>query len=128
MLGLPEIPEIPVGVSSMTRVDQGAYCMKWLLSNCPGVDAVFCMNDWMALGAINEIQRQGKAVPADIAVAGVGDTDFSRERGLGITSVRVPGGEIGRMAARLILERGDSDSDDHTVIDLGFDIVRRSTA
>ena len=127
-LGLVEPPLAPYDRSISSVVGRGAASMEWVLENDPGVDAVFCMNDWLALGAIGEVRRRGKSVPDDIAVVGVGNIDFGSERGLGITTLKFPGFEIGETAARLILERNELGREAPKVIDLGFEIVRRVTA
>lgn len=127
-LGLVEPAHIPDNIQNTSRVERGALGIRWFLEHHPEVDAIFCMNDWIALGAVSEARRLGKSVPADIAVAGLGDFDFTRDRGVGITTIRIPGIEMGATAARLILERNQGVQNQSTVIDLGFDIVRRSSA
>jgi len=121
-------PPVPYDRSIFSVVERGAASMDWIFKNSPEVDAIFCVNDWIAFGAISEIRRLGKRVPEDIAVASHGDLDFGRNRGLGITTLKVPGIEIGETAARLILERSTNQDSDKKVVDLGFEIIRRATA
>lgn len=127
-MGLVEPRAIPDDIQMKSRVERGALGMRWYLEHFPEMDAMFCMNDWIALGAITEARRSGKSVPGDIAIAGLGDFDFGRDRGLGITTVKTPGVDMGSIAARLILERKRGAQKEAKVIDLGFDIVRRKSA
>lgn len=127
-LGLTVPPPVPYDRSIASVVERGAVSMEWIFQHSPEVDAIFCVNDWIAFGAISEIRRRGKRVPEDVAVASHGDVDFGRNRGLGITTLKVPGIEIGQTAARLILERSAGADSGQKVVDLGFEIIRRATA
>lgn len=51
----------------------GSEGMARILADYPEVDAVFCASDLIAIGAINYLQQQGKAVPGDISVVGFDD-------------------------------------------------------
>lgn len=65
--------------------------------------AVFAANDLMALGAINRLQDAGLAVPADVAVVGYDNRDFTMIFRPKITTVSLPVYEMGRTAAELLL-------------------------
>lgn len=65
--------------------------------------AVFCANDLMALGVLQEMTRRRIAVPDDIAIIGYDDIDFAAAA-VPPTSVRQPRHELGRTAARMLLE------------------------
>jgi len=107
---------------------RGAEGLAYVLSRWPDTDAVFCSSDSVALGALSEALRRGLRVPQDIAVAGFGDFEYAGKFGLRLTTVRIPGHEIGERAAELILERTQNGVLPNTSIDLGFEIVRRATA
>jgi LacI family transcriptional regulator len=68
-------------------------------------DAVFAGNDEMAIGAIEELQSRGKNVPREISVIGFDDIESARF--VGLTTVRVPARELGRVAVRLAFEMLD---------------------
>jgi len=106
----------------------GAVGLTQLLTQWKDTDAVFCSSDSVALGALSEALRRGIAVPNDIAIAGFGDFEMASEHGLALTTVRVPGFAIGTEAARLILRRDEVGGASRRVVDLGFEIVRRTTA
>ncbi len=54
-------------------IDSGAEAMARLLERVPDLDAVFAMNDLMALGAMRQLRVAGKDVPGDVAVMGFDD-------------------------------------------------------
>jgi LacI family transcriptional regulator len=66
--------------------------------------AVFCANDLVALGLLQEMTQNGIKVPDDIAIVGYDDIDFAAAAAVPLSSVRQPRNEIGRTAARLLLE------------------------
>lgn len=52
------------------------------------IDAAVCVNDMMALGAVNALLARGVRVPEDVAVAGYDDVIFSHVSPIPITTVR----------------------------------------
>jgi DNA-binding LacI/PurR family transcriptional regulator len=67
--------------------------------------AVFASSDRMALGAIYSFQDAGVRVPEDVAVVGYDDRDFAQLVRPALTTVRMPGYEMGARAAQLLLDR-----------------------
>lgn len=65
--------------------------------------AVFCANDLVALGLLQELIHQGVSVPADIALVGYDDIDFAAAAAVPLTSVRQPRQLLGRTATELLL-------------------------
>lgn len=55
---------------------EGAAAMAQLLAHLPDTQAVICVSDLSAFGALTECQRRGIAVPQDIAIAGFGDYEL----------------------------------------------------
>jgi LacI family transcriptional regulator len=66
--------------------------------------AVFCANDLLALGVLQEMTRRRIRVPGDIAIVGYDDIDFAAAAAIPLSSVRQPRHQIGRTAAQLLLE------------------------
>lgn len=124
-MGPARVIEIEVG---LTNIETGAAGLVQLRECWPEADAVFCVSDAVALGAITEAQRRGLSVPADIAVAGLGDVDYAGPSGLDITTLRVPGREMGEEAGRLLSARRRGESSMRKVVDVGFEPVRRTSA
>ena len=67
--------------------------------------AVFCASDVMAIGFIGELMRRGIAVPDKVSVVGFDDLDMASHFVPSLTTVHQPRPDIGRAAARLLLER-----------------------
>jgi LacI family transcriptional regulator len=67
-------------------------------------DGVFCYNDVIAVGVINEAQNHGIQVPDDLAVIGCGNLHYDEEIRVPLSSIDQRSSEIGGRTAKLILE------------------------
>jgi len=83
----------------------GYQGMKALLETQPGLTAVFASNDTMASGAFAYLREQKLAVPEDFSLVGYDNSGTSSKYMLNLTTVDYAGPEIGREAAKLILDR-----------------------
>ena len=91
--------------------------------------AVFCTNDLIALGVLQEMTRHKISVPEDISIVGYDDIDFAAAAAVPLTSVRQPRQQLGRTAARMLLEEsaaGDSHQHQQVIFEPEL-IVRQST-
>ncbi|MEV0369230.1 LacI family DNA-binding transcriptional regulator [Streptomyces sp. NPDC050636] len=67
--------------------------------------AVFAFNDISCIGALSAAEELGLAVPADLSLVGYDNTYLSRIRHLWLNSVNNASHEVGRRAARCLLDR-----------------------
>ena len=81
----------------------GEDAMKQLLSRTPKPDGVFCFNDPLAMGAINEAVNQGLRIPDDIAIIGCGNLQNDESLRIPLSSINQHSRRIGEEAARLVL-------------------------
>jgi LacI family transcriptional regulator, gluconate utilization system Gnt-I transcriptional repressor len=81
---------------------QGRAAMDALLTRWPDTDAVMCVSDPAAFGALTACQLSGRRVPRDVAIAGFGDFEISRCSLPAISTVMVDGHSIGRKAGALV--------------------------
>jgi len=92
--------------------------------------AVCCANDLIALGILQEMTRNRIRVPEDISIVGYDDIDFAAAAAVPLTSVRQPRQQLGRTAARLLLDEA-ADGEGHQHRQVIFEpelVVRHSTA
>ena len=78
------------------------------LAEDPGVTAVFCANDEMALGLIRAMHERGRAVPRDVSVVGFDGLDLGEFSFPPLTTVRQDFKRHGREMVALVLEQVDS--------------------
>jgi LacI family gluconate utilization system Gnt-I transcriptional repressor len=118
-------------VTTTTRpssVSTGSELFREALAKAPALDAAFCNNDDMALGALFECHRQGREVPSDIGIAGFNDLEMMQVAYPSVTSLRTHRYEIGRRSIAMALAAVAGRRPADPVIDLGFElIVREST-
>jgi DNA-binding LacI/PurR family transcriptional regulator len=66
--------------------------------------AVFCANDLLALGVLQEMTQRGLRVPQDVAIVGYDDIEYAAAAAVPLSSVRQPREQLGRTAIELLLE------------------------
>lgn len=96
-------------------VTEGPFTMEWgteatiaLLASGLEFDAIFCSNDWIALGAMKVLTKAGKSVPEDVGIVGFDDTYLARITEPEITTVRQPNYEMGHKAVEMLIEMSNS--------------------
>jgi LacI family transcriptional regulator len=68
-------------------------------------DAFICANDYLAVPLMLALKKRGLSVPEDIMVTGFDGIPQSAYTDPPLTTVRIHGTEIGRLAAELLLNR-----------------------
>jgi LacI family transcriptional regulator len=108
----------PAARDSLVRLETGGVTIAagrqaaQRLAGLPGrrrPTAVFCANDLIALGMLQQLIQLGVAVPDDVAIVGYDDIDFAAAAAVPLTSVRQPSHLLGRTAAELLLEEARRD-------------------
>ena len=112
-----------------SSVKIGGELFDDLLSKQPDLDAVFCINDDLAMGAIFECQRRQIAVPDQVAIAGFNDLEPSRCINPALTTIRTPRYEMGQKAATLLVDcmNGASLSAEDSRINIGYELIVRAS-
>lgn len=70
--------------------------------------ALFCSHDSLGVFVVSELHRLGYRVPDDVSVIGYGDFAAATQISPMLTTLRLPGAEMGIAAFRLLLERMDA--------------------
>jgi len=119
-LAVPIVPSRVVqlqGESPSPEVGQKAT--EKLLSHGREFTALFTFNDISAIGAIRALREAGVRVPQDVSVVGFDDIQNAAYQNPGLTTVRQPLREMGRVAAEILLRRihrpGSEPHDRHVV-------------
>ena len=82
----------------------GKEAMRYFLQLEKLPTAIFCVNDYLAIGAMRAIHDAGLSVPENISVCGFDDIETSAYLCPALTSIRTPFYEMGKMAATLLLD------------------------
>jgi DNA-binding LacI/PurR family transcriptional regulator len=93
-------------------------------------DAVFGLNDVLALGAMHELLIRGVRVPQDVAVAGFDDIDEARFASPSLTTVSPGMDEIAERSISLLLDRiaGNETAERGVHVEAGFQLKIRESA
>lgn len=116
-----------VDVGASRSLKSGREALRRILSEAPEVDALFCSSDLLALGVITEARIRQIDIPNRLAVMGFGDVPFAADTSPALSTVRINGEEIGRLAGNLLMSRAEGKDIDQTIIDVGFSIVERES-
>ncbi|RUX38171.1 LacI family transcriptional regulator, partial [Mesorhizobium sp. M4A.F.Ca.ET.050.02.1.1] len=109
---------------------EGAAAMVEMISRWPDTQAVMCVSDLSAFGALMECVRRGISVPDDVAIAGFGAYDLAEQSVPSITTIDVGAHEIGIRVAELVLDllNGRRAADDRVVVGMTPKVIARHTA
>jgi LacI family transcriptional regulator, gluconate utilization system Gnt-I transcriptional repressor len=113
-----------------TTVGMAREALSRLLAADPGIDAVFCSSDQLAMGVLYEASARAIPVPQRLAVIGFGNLSASAYTHPSLTTVAVDGGRIGREAARLLVDRLDGKvprPKKPQILDVGSAIIARES-
>lgn len=102
------VHNIPVNddliVSGKVSIESGWECMNYLLNSASLPDAVFAVEDFTALGAMQAIKKKGKKIPQDIAIVGFANEAFDEFLTPSLTSINQQTAKMGEEAARLFFD------------------------
>jgi len=128
--GIP-LDESIIGYTDLWHRSNGATSMRALLASGAKFDAVFGLNDTLALGAMRVMQEAGITIPEDVAVIGFDNLDEGKYSLPSLTTID-PGREvIARSAVEKLLERIAHTGDDAMPareIMVDFSVVERESS
>lgn len=109
-------------------IDSGRKQMEHLLSLKKQPTAVFCVNDFVAIGAIKTAIDHGVQVPEDMSIVGFDDIPLAHHFIPEITTVSQEANELGRTAIQVLQRMMNQEKvKKHTVIEPKL-MVRKSSA
>lgn len=120
-------PRLAIARDLPLTMASGADLLRRALARYPEADAVMFSSDVIASGALQESIRIGLKVPERLAITGFGDFELARHLIPSLTTVAVPSAEIGREAARLLLEGMQGVGSENTLVDMGFKLMIRDS-
>jgi LacI family gluconate utilization system Gnt-I transcriptional repressor len=125
-LGLPEVQLLDAGPAPVSMRD-GAACLRNMAQTIRNLDALICVSDTVAFGALSECKRLGISVPDDLAITGFGHFDVAVVSEPQITTVDVNASRIGVRVAET-LERLFAGEDVPRHTNLGATLIAGGTS
>jgi LacI family gluconate utilization system Gnt-I transcriptional repressor len=125
--GLDATRLVAAGVPPIS-MREGAEAMGRLLSRLPDTQAVICVSDLSAFGALTECQRRGVDVPGRLWIAGFGDYEIAGIAVPAMTTINPFPRDIGARTAELVLDVLDGRQDKPARIAISPELlIRQST-
>ena len=91
-------------------VDTGINGIRHILSMAPDVDGVVCGDDLIAIGVLEELDRNGRKVPGDVRVIGFDDIYFAKYCRPKLTTVAQPSYMMGAEAVAMLISHIENGS------------------
>ncbi|GAA0805267.1 LacI family DNA-binding transcriptional regulator [Spirilliplanes yamanashiensis] len=98
-----DLADLPVVHSAFTR-EGGRAAAERILAEHPRTTAIIALNDAMAMGVLSTLRAQRIAVPERMSVVGFDDVSVAADLAPGLTTVRLPMTDMGRMALAMALK------------------------
>lgn len=114
-------------LESEFSMESGFQKMALLLKTAPLIDGVFCATDSIAIGAMNQIKLQGKKIPEEIALVGIGHTQMSEVVTPRLTTAHYYYKTSGLEAAAMILHMIQEETAIRKELKLGYHIVKQES-
>ena len=115
-----------ISIGGPTRDDGEAAALR-LLDRPDRPTAVFTANNFMTVGALRAARSLGLRVPADVALVGFDDLDWTTLVQPPVTVVRQPVADLGRVAGERLLRRLDGDAGPPKRIRLDANLIVRGS-
>lgn len=108
--------------------ENGYSCMAELLAMDPALDGVLCATDTIALGAMSALKKNGRRVPEEISIAGIGDSWAGTITDPPLTTAHLYYTQCGTDAAKMLLHRiGGGTGEPVRQTMLGYTIIERGS-
>jgi len=106
-MGLPISSRLvsPVPEGKPSAPARGYEATRHLLAAGEAFTALFAFNDVGAMGAIRALGEAGLRVPQDVSVLGFDDIESETYQGPGLSTIRQPLEQMGKLAAEAVLKR-----------------------
>jgi LacI family transcriptional regulator len=85
--------------------DTGFKFAKMMMGSINPPEAIFCGDDYIALGSMKAMSEIGVRVPDQVAIVGFDDSEISSHPLIQLTTVSQNVQEMGRLGAKIMVER-----------------------
>ncbi|GIP55029.1 LacI family DNA-binding transcriptional regulator [Paenibacillus vini] len=113
--------------SSSFGIAEAGVWAKEVFRKVPDTDGVIASNDIVAAAVLHEALRLGKKVPEDVQIIGFDDIPLSSLLTPPLTTIRQPAYEMGRAAARLLIQLIEKEALDNHTIQMPVTFTERDT-
>ncbi|MCF2872419.1 LacI family DNA-binding transcriptional regulator [Octadecabacter sp. G9-8] len=104
-----DLADLPV-IETPYEIENGATAFETLMNGTQKPSVIMCGNDVLAAGAMTRAKELGYDIPNDVSVTGFDDIELAKHLHPSLTTVHVPHREMGRTAARELVNLIDGSS------------------
>ena len=108
-------------------MEAGYGKMQEMLEQTPDIDAVFCVTDTIAQGAMACLVDNKRDVPGQVRIVGMGDSPSSRMARPKLTTVHFHYRTSGAEAAKILLEQLNGKKEICRELQMGYEIVEEES-
>lgn len=89
--------------------------------------AIFCANDMSAMGVFKALKEHKLKVPRDVSVIGINDMEAVRYLDPMLTTINIPMEEMGKMVAKLLVDRMEGGHRLPAKVEIPFSLICRDS-
>jgi LacI family transcriptional regulator len=117
------------GRAKELTAEEGRRLMAMTLDQNPEnpPTAVFAHADLMAIGALEELRSRGLDCPGDISIVGYDDAPLVNRISPPLSTIALPGEEIGARAGEMVLEMLDEPGEPPESVSLPAELIPRES-
>jgi LacI family transcriptional regulator len=127
MVGVGVLPDAELVAESDFQVGGGFDAAARLLELPDPPTAIFAFNDPLAIGAMQAARSHGRRIPEDVSIVGFDDTIEAQFVTPGLTTVRQPLAEMGRMAVSVLVRLLENHTHETVQLELATKLVVRGS-
>jgi DNA-binding LacI/PurR family transcriptional regulator len=113
--------------TSLATKESYANMKKYLENNDDIPEVFFCANDVTAIGAMKAIREKGLLIPNDIGVIGLDDIEMASFVTPSLTTIRIPKEELGKTAAKILIDKIESEREFPIRVDIPYELKERES-
>ena len=122
------IPQGPDLIYHGTLHEKNGYeTMQEILSKGSLPDAIFAVNDPVAMGAYKKIKEEGLRMPEDIAILGFSNNEISSYLDPALSTIDQFPGKMGELAAEILFDQIEGKKSKKTIKNLATKLIERET-
>ncbi len=116
-------------IQTQYKLTSGREGAKSLLCSKSPPTAIFCSNDFLAIGAIEGAREMGLKVPEDLSIVGFDDIEIASFMTPSLSTIRQPAYKMGELGAEILLNQisGNFSRAVHKILETSL-VIRDSTA
>lgn len=114
-------------IPSPFNIEEAYHRMIQFLENGQIPEGLFCGNDSVAIGALKALQEKGITIPGQTSVIGIDDIEMAQFSTPMLTTIGVPKEQLGRKAARFIVDRIVNGNDINVIMQIPMKLIKRET-